>query len=244
MKLLKLIAITFLCAAPLLRADVIFEEDFEVDDAKSLTTWKIRSDHLTEADGAWQEVQADTDNNFGMGESNRVLVLNDRSEDDLIFVSPKFKGAEDVTTVGFDFFEPLGHEGGPAVIRIGAHDDVDGARRMAVNMAMSNGSLSELRRGAYAGGAYQTGSKHRMHIVVNNSAETLEYGDKVSLPSRCFDVYVDGVVVESGVPFRADSELGVSEPLSDVSFLTYIKNTKDQTFMIDNFVIQTGARAP
>lgn len=219
-------------------ADTIFQEDFSgIENPQGLVQWQGNKNLVSEADGVWMEVVVDESDGFGKGAENRILVLHDRSDSSAINLYAKFKGAEDVVTLSFDFVEPPDAESGAAVVRIGTAGNE--ASELAVNIALRDGSFEHGPDSVYG-----VGTKHKLTIVANNSPEAVTYGG-VNLLSQRYDVYIDDEHVLKAAPFNTeDATLSPGVPLDSLRLLTYISTTKDQTLQIDNVVVKNGAHAP
>jgi hypothetical protein len=203
---------------------------------------------LRTAGGIWNSiarpdgivVTRDTENRFGYGSDNHYLKIDNIGGDLRGLLS---EGVE-VATISFDFIDRAVTVGDSATNTERSSFSFFGGGLRLHNLSLVAGSIrgtSPAARYAYHG---TTNVRLRADVVVNNSADSIEYtspaGETLTLAPGRADLWFDGVRVSSDHTLdRATT--AVPGPITEIRLPTS-SSTHRYSIDIDNFTIFRGAR--
>ncbi|MEX2408099.1 MAG: NAD-dependent epimerase/dehydratase family protein, partial [Rhodovibrionaceae bacterium] len=164
---------------------VIFNETFE-----DLSNWSGPSNNPEEWDTSERVIEVTEVNSeqyFGEAANSylRLYKAQTESQSNALTANNVFSEPSPVVTISFDLWDnPEVGAGSGATMRTSSAVGVTGSRRFH-EVTFHQGTLAGIV------GAYSTGEKHRVQLVLNNSTEEISYlDDEYAVASDTFDIWV------------------------------------------------------
>ncbi len=221
--------------------EILFQDKFEQYELETAPTeiseggiWEMAREGSNA--GAVQVLE-DTEDVFGYGTANRYLRIENGIG--FLFAALNVSDAE-VVTMSFDFVDRR------------TTISSSGSERLTVQFLAGDGSHSNINRAHIFSlqggseirpnaGSYDANTRLRFDVILNNSAEEIEYESPTGLKKLApglADVWKDGVIAAQNYSFARDSAMTAS-PVRSFAFQTF--STDRFSADLDNFTIFAGA---